>query len=51
MSSGNTDTKYYWDLTPHIFRYNHKATPKKLVNGVHTVNECEWFSIFSLRVG
>ncbi|KAI4522518.1 carboxypeptidase S [Schizophyllum commune Loenen D] len=39
MSSGNTDTKYYWDLTPHIFRYNHKATPKKLVNGVHTVNE------------
>ncbi|KAI5832984.1 carboxypeptidase S [Schizophyllum commune Tattone D] len=39
MSSGNTDTKYYWDLTPHIFRYNHKATPTKLVNGVHTVNE------------
>ncbi|KAE9390692.1 carboxypeptidase S [Gymnopus androsaceus JB14] len=24
MSTGNTDTKYYWNLTRHIFRYNHK---------------------------
>ncbi|TRM59536.1 carboxypeptidase S [Schizophyllum amplum] len=39
MSSGNTDTKYYWDLTPHIFRYNHKGTPVGRVNGVHTVND------------
>ncbi|THV02454.1 hypothetical protein K435DRAFT_653242 [Dendrothele bispora CBS 962.96] len=23
MSTGNTDTKYYWDLTEHILRYNH----------------------------
>ncbi|KIY65075.1 carboxypeptidase S [Cylindrobasidium torrendii FP15055 ss-10] len=42
MSTGNTDTRYYWSLTPHIFRYNHKNSydPKKrAVSGVHTTNE------------
>ncbi|KAK0238696.1 hypothetical protein EDD85DRAFT_827812 [Armillaria nabsnona] len=41
MSTGNTDTKFYWNLTPHIFRYNHKNSgygPNRL-SGVHTVNE------------
>ncbi|KAG7444316.1 carboxypeptidase S [Guyanagaster necrorhizus] len=41
MSTGNTDTKFYWKLTPHIFRYNHKNSgygPNRL-SGVHTVNE------------
>ncbi|KAG6910025.1 hypothetical protein DXG01_013749 [Tephrocybe rancida] len=41
MSSGNTDTRYYWDLTKHIFRYNHRNGGKKAnrLSGVHTVNE------------
>ncbi|KAH7104541.1 carboxypeptidase S [Auriculariales sp. MPI-PUGE-AT-0066] len=38
MSTGNTDTKRYWKLTPHIFRYNHKG-PEDGYNGAHTVNE------------
>lgn len=45
MPSGNTDTRFYWDLTPHIFRYNHRNsgsatdTGGGLAAGVHTVNE------------
>ncbi|GLB41814.1 putative to MEROPS metallopeptidase family M20A [Lyophyllum shimeji] len=41
MPSGNTDTRYYWDLTRHIFRYNHHNAGKKTnrLSGVHTVNE------------
>ncbi|KAJ3715986.1 carboxypeptidase S [Lentinula raphanica] len=41
MSTGNTDTKYYWNLTRHIFRYNHKngAYGGDIATGVHTVNE------------
>ncbi|KAF5375364.1 hypothetical protein D9615_008006 [Tricholomella constricta] len=42
MPSGNTDTRYYWDLTKHIFRYNHRNSGTKtnrLAGGVHTVNE------------
>ncbi|KAG6809472.1 hypothetical protein H0H92_016114 [Tricholoma furcatifolium] len=38
MSSGNTDTRFYWDLTPHIFRYNH-IPESDGPSGVHTVNE------------
>ncbi|PFH51903.1 hypothetical protein AMATHDRAFT_74599 [Amanita thiersii Skay4041] len=42
MMTGNTDTRYYWDLSKHIFRYNHhnagNAT-SMLANGIHTVNE------------
>jgi len=33
-----TDTRYYWDLSRHIFRYNHKYA-KGTFNGAHTVNE------------
>ncbi|KAF9070931.1 carboxypeptidase S [Rhodocollybia butyracea] len=39
MSTGNTgftDTKYYWNLTRNIFRYNHNNGTSA---GVHTVNE------------
>ncbi|KAH9039314.1 hypothetical protein EDB85DRAFT_2141253 [Lactarius pseudohatsudake] len=37
VMGGNTDTRYYWKLTPHIVRYNHKS---KMDNDApHTVNE------------
>ncbi|KAF7294427.1 Gly-X carboxypeptidase [Mycena kentingensis (nom. inval.)] len=41
MSTGNTDTRYYWKLSRSIFRYNHKNTvgQKERLSGVHTVNE------------
>ncbi|KAL1744842.1 hypothetical protein HDZ31DRAFT_63732 [Schizophyllum fasciatum] len=41
IPSGNTDTRFYWNLTPHIFRYNHRNSGKGggLNAGVHTVNE------------
>ncbi|KAF8216349.1 hypothetical protein K438DRAFT_1703174 [Mycena galopus ATCC 62051] len=41
MSTGNTDTRYYWQLSRSIFRYNHKNTigSKDRLSGVHTVNE------------
>ncbi|GAW00929.1 carboxypeptidase S [Lentinula edodes] len=39
--AAHTDTKYYWNLTRHIFRYNHKngAYGGEIATGVHTVNE------------
>ncbi|KZT27873.1 Zn-dependent exopeptidase [Neolentinus lepideus HHB14362 ss-1] len=36
---GNTDTKSYWNLTRHIFRYTHRNEEKEAYNGAHTVNE------------
>ncbi|KAG7093667.1 hypothetical protein E1B28_007326 [Marasmius oreades] len=40
MSTGNTDTRYYWKLTDHIFRYNHKDMKGGLLaSNIHTVNE------------
>ncbi|KAH9849891.1 carboxypeptidase S [Lenzites betulinus] len=43
MSTGNTDTKHYWKLTKHIFRYNHMSgaylNGGDSFNGAHTVNE------------
>ncbi|KAJ7623331.1 hypothetical protein FB45DRAFT_925310 [Roridomyces roridus] len=41
MSTGNTDTRYYWQLSRSIFRYNHKNTigADNRLRGVHTVNE------------
>jgi len=40
LVSGNTDTRYYWKLTSHIFRYSHyNAGSGSGLNGVHTVNE------------
>ncbi|OAX43947.1 carboxypeptidase S [Rhizopogon vinicolor AM-OR11-026] len=41
IMSGNTDTRFYWKLTDHIFRYGHQegAGGGSLPSGVHTVNE------------
>ncbi|KAG1760147.1 hypothetical protein EDD22DRAFT_955247 [Suillus occidentalis] len=37
----NTDTRFYWKLTDHIFRYGHLggASGGSLPSGVHTINE------------
>jgi Gly-Xaa carboxypeptidase len=41
IMSGNTDTRYYWQLSEHIVRYNHmNAVGSTALGGVHTVNEC-----------
>ena len=35
------DTRYYWNLTSNIIRYNHSNGGKRnALAGVHTVNEC-----------
>ena len=36
------DTRYYWNLSKHIFRYNHQnaGNVTGLVNNIHTVDEC-----------
>ncbi|KAK8128124.1 hypothetical protein PG984_009232 [Apiospora sp. TS-2023a] len=40
LSTGNTDTLFYWDLTRHIFRYNAGWDPKQEgLGGIHTVDE------------
>ncbi|KAI9510035.1 hypothetical protein F5148DRAFT_977310 [Russula earlei] len=41
IMSGNTDTRYYWNLTRHIVRYNHQdgGSRRTLPNNIHTVNE------------
>ncbi|CAK5263189.1 unnamed protein product [Mycena citricolor] len=42
MMTGNTDTRFYWDLSKHIFRYGHNNGIGKGDNGmggIHTVNE------------
>lgn len=39
VMTGNTDTRYFWDLTQHIFRYGVGFDPDATANGVHTVNE------------
>ncbi|KAG2157824.1 uncharacterized protein EDB93DRAFT_1124887 [Suillus bovinus] len=48
IMSGNTDTRYYWKLTEHIFRYGHTdgATGGSIISGVHTVNEAIKISNF-----
>ncbi|EKM49934.1 uncharacterized protein PHACADRAFT_130350 [Phanerochaete carnosa HHB-10118-sp] len=38
LALGNTDTKRYWNLTRHIFRYSH-ISADALYNGAHTINE------------
>ena len=38
LSTGNTDTKSYWDLTPHIFRYE-PAVPADRPLNIHSVDE------------
>lgn len=39
----DADTRFYWKLTRHIFRYGHMkgAVGGTLLPGVHTVNEGE----------
>jgi Gly-Xaa carboxypeptidase len=40
MTLGNTDTQHYWDLSKHIFRYNHKNGGKdEVLAHEYTVNE------------
>ncbi|KAE9391318.1 carboxypeptidase S [Gymnopus androsaceus JB14] len=42
MPSGNTDTRFYWDLSEgQIFRYNHRnaGASEGIPTGVHTVDE------------
>ncbi|KAH9987511.1 hypothetical protein BJV77DRAFT_1070480 [Russula vinacea] len=41
LQYGSTDTRYYWNLTRHIVRYNHHdaGDGRLLPNGIHTVNE------------
>ncbi|KAH9834221.1 carboxypeptidase S [Rhodofomes roseus] len=43
LLAGNTDTQFYWALTPHIFRYNHYYARDGPADGsIHTVDEvCE----------
>ncbi|KAI0783641.1 carboxypeptidase S [Abortiporus biennis] len=38
LAIGNTDTRFYWNLTRHIFRYVH-FNDEDMYNGAHTVNE------------
>ncbi|KAI3335166.1 peptidase family M20/M25/M40 [Ustulina deusta] len=58
LMTGNTDTKFYWDLTKHIFRYGPGYDPEQgfSLGGIHTVNEkvsvvahtrgVQWYSMF-----
>ncbi|ROW06490.1 hypothetical protein VMCG_04261 [Cytospora schulzeri] len=57
LMTGNTDTKYYWDLTKHIFRFNPGFDAEQsFMDGVHTVDErismlahvrgVQWYSMF-----
>lgn len=41
MMTGNTDTRYYWNLTRHIFRYGPGFDPSwdKGLGNIHTVDE------------
>lgn len=43
ISTANTDTRYYWDLTQNIYRfepaYDAEDPPKDGLGGIHTVNE------------
>ncbi|KAF9649050.1 carboxypeptidase S [Thelephora ganbajun] len=37
---GNTDTRYYWELSENIYRYNHDDFDKRDgLGGIHTINE------------
>lgn len=39
LFSGNTDTKYYWGLTKHIYRFMAMITPDYMMSTIHSVNE------------
>ncbi|CAE6428447.1 unnamed protein product [Rhizoctonia solani] len=38
LMGGNTDTRFYWNLTANIFRYSH-LSEEDAYAGVHTINE------------
>ncbi|KAK7745192.1 hypothetical protein SLS62_009905 [Diatrype stigma] len=57
LSTGNTDTRYYWDLTQHIFRFDPGWDPEREgLGNIHTVDEklsvvahikaTQWYSLF-----
>ncbi|KAI1115809.1 peptidase family M20/M25/M40 [Nemania sp. NC0429] len=58
LMPGNTDSRYYWSLSKHIFRYNPGYDPELGfgLDGIHTVNErislvghvraVQWYSLF-----
>lgn len=58
IMTGNTDTRYYWDLTRHIFRFGPGYDPsaESGLGNIHTVNErvsvvshvnaVKWFALF-----
>ena len=57
IMTGNTDTRYYWDLTPHIFRFMPGFDPEfEGLGRIHTVDEAvsvkshlaliQWYSLF-----
>ncbi|KAG1821064.1 uncharacterized protein BJ212DRAFT_977270 [Suillus subaureus] len=48
LSIGNTDTRFYWNLTKHIFRFS-PSFDTDIFNGAHTVNEA--FRADSLNEG
>ncbi|KAJ7150834.1 carboxypeptidase S [Mycena crocata] len=39
MMTGNTDTRFNWELSQHIFRYGHGNLISGGLGGIHTVNE------------
>ncbi|KAB5515506.1 hypothetical protein GE09DRAFT_1013130 [Coniochaeta sp. 2T2.1] len=58
IMTGNTDTRYYWNLTKHIFRFGpgYDPTDGAGLGAIHTVNEkvsvlnhinaVKWFTLF-----
>lgn len=58
MTTGNTDTRYYWDMTKHIFRFGPGYDPEMPggLGNIHTVDEhvsvyshlgmVKWFVMF-----
>ncbi|OHW98501.1 carboxypeptidase s [Colletotrichum incanum] len=61
LMTGNTDTRYYWDLTKHIFRFLPGYDPESDEwAGIHTVDEktsvkghinlVKWYTIFLRNV-
>jgi Gly-Xaa carboxypeptidase len=58
IMTGNTDTRYFWNLTKHIFRYGpgYDPTDGAGLGAIHTVNErvsvlnhinmVKWFTLF-----
>jgi len=55
IMSGNTDTRFYWPLSEHIFRYNHQNSLGNArqfpAPGVHTVNESIEIDAFLEMIG